>query len=137
MYARAVGAVLIVAAVSLASTGRLFTQVADFYTQAPVVDGVTEFTGRLAQLKAMLPASGVAGYMTDPGTPATDTNAQAEYHLVQYALAPVLVVYSTEQRYVIGNFHNRISTGSLREQGFELVREFGNGIALFENAKAK
>lgn len=137
MHARTVGAVLLVAAVSLVSTGRLFTQVSDFYVQAPAVDGVSEFTARFAQLKAMLPPSGVVGYMTDPGTPDNDTNAQAEYHLTQYALAPVLVSRTTERRYIIGNFHTKISTGSLREQGFKLIREFGNGIALLENEKGK
>ncbi|MBM3752815.1 MAG: hypothetical protein FJW38_02395 [Acidobacteria bacterium] len=137
MYPRAVTATLLVAAVSLFSTFRLFMQTADAYTQAPAIDGVTEYTERLKALKDALPPTGVIGYMTDPGTPANNTDAMAEHHIIQYALAPLVVVPNANQKYVVGNFHKTIATGSLRDQGFKLVREFGNGIALLENEKVK
>lgn len=137
MTSRVLGALLTVAAVSLLSVGRLFMQVADFYPTAPAADGVTDFDTRFAGLRGMLPEKGVIGYMTDPDTPPTDTNAQAEFHLTQYALAPILVLHSPEQRFVVGNFHRTVTTGSLRDRGFKLVKEFGNGIALFENEKVR
>ena len=137
MTPRVLGAILSVAAVSLLSVGRLFFQVADFYPKAPSPDGVTEFEGRFAVLRGMLPPKGIIGYMTDPETPPTDTNAQAEYHLTQYALAPVLVVNSSQQRFVVGNFHRAVTTGALRDRGFKTLREFGNGIVLLENEKAR
>jgi len=137
MTPRVLGAILLVAAVSLLSVGRLFFQVADFYPKAPSPDGVTEFEGRFAVLRGMLPPKGIIGYMTDPDTPAADTNAQAEYHLTQYALAPILVVNSSQQRFVIGNFHRAVTTGGLRDRGFKTLREFGNGIVLLENEKAR
>jgi hypothetical protein len=28
-----------------------------------------------------------------------------------------------------------VTTGSMADQGFKLVREFGNGVAVFENEK--
>jgi hypothetical protein len=137
MSPRVLGAVLCVAAVSLLSVGRFFFQVADFYPKAPSPDGVTDFDNRFAGLRAMLPPKGIIGYMTDPGTPPNDTNAQAEYHLAQYALAPVLVAYSPDHRFVVGNFHQAVTTGSLRDRGFKLIREFGNGIVLLENEKVR
>ena len=137
MTPRVLGAILTVAAVSLLSVGRLFVQIADFYPTAPSPDGVTDFDSRFEGLRAMLPAKGVIGYITDPGTPPADTNAQAEYHLAQYSLAPVLVVYSAEQRYVVGNFHQAVTTGSLRDRGFKLVKEFGKGIVLLENERVR
>ncbi len=137
MHPRAVAATLLVSGVSLFSSFRLFTQTADVYTKAPAVDGVTEYTGRLNALKAVLPATGVIGYMTDPGTPANNTDAVAEHHIIQYALAPLVVVPNANQKFVVGNFHKAIATGSLRDQGFKLVQEFGNGIALLENEKVK
>lgn len=137
MTPRILGAALCIAAVSLLSIGRFFFQVADFFPKAPSPDGVTDFNSRFQGLRAMLPPKGIIGYMTDPETPAADTNAQAEYHLTQYALAPVLVVYSQDHRFVIGNFHKTVTTGSLRDRGFKLVREFGNGIALLENEKVR
>lgn len=137
MTPRVLGAILFVAAVSLLSVGRLFFQIADFYPTAPSPDGVTDFDNRFAGLRAMLPAKGVIGYMTDPETPPADINAQAEYHLAQYSLAPILVLRSTEQRFVVGNFHRGVTTGSLRDRGFKLVKEFGNGIVLLENEKVR
>ncbi len=137
MNPRALGAVLSVATVSLLSVGRLFFQVVDFYPTAPSIDGVTEFDGRFAALRGMLPAKGIIGYMTDPETPPGDTNAQAEYHLTQYSLAPILVVNSPQQRYVIGNFHKAVTTGSLQDRGYKLMKEFGNGIVLLENEKVR
>jgi hypothetical protein len=137
MTPRVLGAILSVAAVSLLSVGRLFIQVSDFYPKAPVPDGVTEFDGRFAALRGMLPTKGVIGYMTDPETPPADVNAQAEFHLTQYALAPILVVNSPQQRFVVGNFHKVVTTGSLRDRGFKTVREFGRGIVLLENEKVR
>jgi len=136
MNARSLGSVLLVAAVSLLSLGRFFSQVADFYPKAPSPDGVTEFNGRFAALRAMLPPRGVIGYMTDADASPSDTNTQAEYHLTQYALAPVVVLFSSDQRFVVGNFHKTVTAGSLRDRGYKVVREFGNGIVLLENEKA-
>jgi hypothetical protein len=137
MNPRILGAILFVSVVSLLSVGRMFLQVADYYPQAPSPDGVTEFDSRFVALRMMLPPKGVIGYITDPDTPAADTNATAEYHLAQYALAPIVVVNSPEHRFVIGNFHKGVSTGSLRDRGFQLVREFGNGIVLLQNERVK
>ncbi len=136
MTPRHLGAVALVAAVSLLSIGRLFFQMADLYPSTPTPDGVTDFDQRFAGVKDMLPAKGVIGYMTDPGASATDTNAQAEYYLAQYSLAPILVVNSDQQRYVVGNFHKVVTAGSLRDRGYKLLRQFGNGIALLENENA-
>ena len=137
MPSRAQVATITVAVGSLLSIGRLFVQIADFYPTAPSPDGVTGFDSRFTALGAMLPRKGIIGYVTDPGVPLDETDAQAEYHLTQYALAPVLVDRSPEHRFVIGNFHQKVSVGSLRERGFNLVREFGNGIALLENEKVR
>ncbi|HEU0123278.1 MAG TPA: hypothetical protein VFQ91_22305 [Bryobacteraceae bacterium] len=137
MTTRALGAVLFVASVSLLSTGRLFWEVADYYPAAPSPDGVTAFDSRFQQLRAMLPPKGIIGYITDPGVSATDVNANAEFYLTQYALAPLIVVNSTTPRYLVGNFHHLTTTGSLRDKGYRLIKEFGNGIALLENENAK
>lgn len=132
MTSRTLGAVLLLAAASLFAAGRLFLQVSDFYPTAPSPDGVTAFESRFAGLRAMLPAQGVIGYMTEPGSTMDPTDAQAEHHLAQYALAPVIVTPAADRRYVVGNFHQVVTVGTLREKGFKLVREFGNGIALLE-----
>lgn len=128
---------LAVTLVSLGSICNLFLRVSDVYASAPAQDGVSEFTSRFDELRQMLPSKGIIGYMSDPEIPAGDANAQAEFHLTQYAVAPVIVVASTDQPYVIGNFHSVVSTGSLKDRGLRLVREFGKGIALFENERVR
>jgi hypothetical protein len=135
MSPRTVAAFLLVAFVSLLSIGRLFQDISDFYVKRPEIDGVTAFTTRYLPVRALLPAQGTIGYMTDPGTAADPVNASAEFNLVQYALAPVLVVNSPQQRYIVTNFHTMVTTGSMADQGFKLIREFGNGVAVFENEK--
>ncbi len=135
MSPRILCAVLAVAVVSFATAGRLFLQIADFYTTAASPDGVTEFESRFEQLRTLLPARGVIGYMADEDLPAGDANAQAEFFLTQYAIAPVIVVRQTNQPFVIGNFKKMVTTGSMRDKGFKLIREFGRGIALFENER--
>lgn len=137
MKPRALGAVLFVSAVSLFSAARLFVGVSDYYPHAPKPDSITEFTSRFSTLRTMLPNRGVIGYITDPGVSPADANAKAEFYLTQYALAPVIVSASPDSHYVIGNFHQPISTGSLQDRGFKLIREFGSGIALLENEKFK
>jgi hypothetical protein len=135
MSPRNVLAVLLVAGVSFLSIGKFFQEISDFYVRRPEVDGVTQFTSRYTPVRALLPEKGVIGYMTDPAAAADELNATAELYLVQYALAPVVVVNSTDQRYIVTNFHTMVTTGSMADQGFKLVREFGNGVAVFENQK--
>jgi len=133
MTPRSVAAVLLVAFVSFLSIGKFFQQISDFFVKRPPIDGVTRFTARYQPVRSLLPDKGVIGYMTDPAAAADEVNATAEFYLAQYALAPIVVVNSSNQRYVVTNFHVMVTTGSMADQGFKLVREFGNGVAVFEN----
>jgi hypothetical protein len=133
MTPRSVAAVLLVAFVSFLSIGKFFQQISDFFVKRPPIDGVTQFTARYQPVRSLLPDKGVIGYMTDPAAAADEVNATAEFYLAQYALAPIVVVNSSNQRYVVTNFHVMVTTGSMADQGFKLVREFGNGVAVFEN----
>ncbi|MCX6607377.1 MAG: hypothetical protein NTV52_27855 [Acidobacteria bacterium] len=135
MTPRSVAAALLVAFVSLLSIGRFFQQISDFFVKRPAIDGVTQFTARYQPVRSLLPDKGVIGYMTDPAAAADEVNATAEFYLAQYALAPIVVVNSPNQRYVVTNFHVMVTTGSMADQGYKLVREFGNGVAVFENQK--
>jgi hypothetical protein len=137
MPPRALGAVLLIGAVSILSLGRLFVQISDFYPTAKSPDGVTEFESRFAGLRAILPAKGIIGYITDEGVDPASADAQAELRLTQYAVAPVLVVNSPAHRFVIGNFHREVTTGALRDRGFIVVQAFGNGIVLLQKEEAK
>jgi hypothetical protein len=80
---------------------------------------------RFAELKTMLPESGIVGYVGESG-PAAD----GSYYLAQYALAPLVVDRSPNRALVVGNF----ATSQVAQSAVEnlrLVKDFGNGVLLF------
>ncbi|HEV2397671.1 MAG TPA: hypothetical protein VGS27_12065 [Candidatus Sulfotelmatobacter sp.] len=81
---------------------------------------------RFAALKTELPSHGVVGYVGE-----SDDSALPDYYLAQYALAPVVVDRGTKHPLVIGNFPH--SQTAPAEQGLTLLRDFGDGVALFAN----
>ncbi|HTZ81681.1 MAG TPA: hypothetical protein VMB66_00730 [Candidatus Acidoferrales bacterium] len=85
---------------------------------------------RFASLKAALPAHGVIGYIGESGVAGT-----ADYYLAQYALAPLVVDTSDDHPLVIGNFPDRPNPPSPLD--LKLIRNFGDGLLLFSNEKAK
>lgn len=95
-------------------------------------DRITLQESRYEQLKKALPRHGIVGYISnlkaddirfDPGF--------GEYYFTQYALAPLVVVRSSEQSLVIGNFLGRGSARPAALTNMVLVKDFGNGIMLF------
>jgi hypothetical protein len=81
---------------------------------------------RFAALKAYLPASGVVGYIGETGNSSTP-----DYYLSQYALAPLVVDFSTNHAIVVGNFPS--SLPAQIPQNLRLVKDFGNGVMLFSS----
>jgi hypothetical protein len=86
--------------------------------------------------RRFLPPHGVVGYVGDPdpeGATPAQRNATSLLHfkrylLAQYALAPVVLIESTEPELVVGNFDPG-SRPSL-PRGFQIERDFGNGLVL-------
>ncbi len=81
---------------------------------------------RFAQLKAVLPTTGVLGYVEAPGT----VNA-AHYYLAQYALAPLVVDYSPQHALVVGNFF--ADSPPDLSPNLLLIKDFGDGVLLLAN----
>lgn len=84
---------------------------------------------RFAGVKAALPGRGVVGYVGEPGA------SPGEYYLAEYALAPLVVDYSPNHAWVVGNFHSAqvpMPAGNL-----QLVKDFGDGVLLFANQGAR
>jgi hypothetical protein len=103
-------------------------------------DEISSYERRFLELRAALPAHGVVGYLGDPD-PEAATPAQREassllhfkrYLLAQYALAPVVLIESTEPEFVVGNFDP--GSRPLLPSGFRIEREFGNGLVLLRRA---
>jgi hypothetical protein len=72
------------------------------------------------------------GYVSD--NPANNTQSQAEFYLTQYALAPAIVKATTEEHFVVANFHtNSPDPAMLRAKHLVLVQDFGNDVFIYRN----
>ena len=128
------GAALL-AAVSLISLFQLLAKVESFHFRQDGPDGITQFEQQIAALRAALAGEPAAGYIAGAAPPGGETAAQAGFHLIQYSLAPAIIVRGRSHRHVIGNFPGETPIGDLRRQGLVLVRDFGSGIVLFRNER--
>jgi hypothetical protein len=74
----------------------------------------------------------VLGYVSD--NPANNAQSQAEFYLTQYALAPAIIKASTEEHFVVANFHtNTPNAAMLKAKHLMLVQDFGNDVFIYRN----
>lgn len=106
----------------LLSTGRILFQ-APSPKRVAADDIAKRSDQRFAALKLRLPASGVIGYIGEPGD-----RAVPDYYLTQYALAPLVVDQSPDHAIVIANFPS--AAASEIPQNLRVVENFGNGVLL-------
>jgi hypothetical protein len=101
-------------------------------------DEVSLYEVRFRELKQALPAHGVVGYVSDSSgdaeRPDSDQARRSfkRYLLTQYALVPVVVVRSVNAELVVGDFE---ASGGFRLPGFTAVRDFGEGVVLFNRVR--
>lgn len=126
-------AVLVLAVFALLSNLHFFRKAAgsDFARK----DAISLYERRFEGLKGVLPPRGVVGYVSDHQ--ARDIRFDAgsgDFYLTQYALAPLIVVYSLEPTFIVGNFRRSTPTADfLRSRNLILLKDFGNGVMLFRN----
>jgi hypothetical protein len=104
-------------------------------------DDISANERRFAELRVLLPDSGLVGYLGDPpptGPTPRDSTAAALLHfrrylLAQYALAPALLIESTEPELVVGNFDPGPAPPT--PAGFRVERAFGDGLVLFRQVR--
>ncbi len=99
-------------------------------------DDLSLYEKRFDGVKSILVSDVVIGYVTDlPGsTVATDPEALARFYIAQYAIAPVVIVNTSNTKLVLGVF-NDVSKSIDRDEIKKLTPrlDFGNGIILFSN----
>jgi hypothetical protein len=108
-------------------------------------DEITLSEQRFGELRKVLPPRGVVGFVSDE----MEVNGNQEpidktqrgwwlapevkkYYLTQYALAPLIVVRGTDKPLIVGNFSNGWNETITRAHGLTPLRDFGNGVVLFE-----
>jgi hypothetical protein len=114
---------------SLLSSGRIFW---DSRTPEQAKKGAIDIAQRsdqrFAAVKTLLPPRGVVGYIGEPGA-----LARGDYYLAEYALAPVVVDDSPNHPLVLANFPDASFSAPTN---LRLMKDFGNGVALFANKDA-
>ena len=127
--ARTIAGIVLFMVGSLLSSLRL-TQTAPDPTHLQADEITEKAEHRFSALKSQLPSRGVVGYVGESGNAGTE-----DYYLAQYALAPLVVERSKNHRLVIVS----VTTEPPKPDtsGLELVKNFGNGVALCSNKDAK
>jgi hypothetical protein len=95
-------------------------------------DQIPNFLARYNELRKELPAHGEVGYLNDATPDATIR--QEEYYLTQYALAPAVVVDSSDQALVVANFHQAPDKVLLNARRLTVKHDFGAGVLLLQKA---
>lgn len=127
-----VAVVLVVFSALLSNFKLVFETATAFDAERLGKDRITLHASRLERVKKALPRHGTVGYISnlkaddirfDPGF--------GEYYLTQYALAPLVVAYSSDQPLVVGNFRGAASVASATLRNMVVAKDFGNGLLLF------
>lgn len=122
-------ALLAVALVS--SLSFLLDSIAYYRQNGGELTGSTGYIVRFDALRKDLPATGRVGYWSnverDPG--------DLEFHLTQFALAPIVLEKSKTLPYVVGNIAKNPTLEELRAQGLEVVKDYGLGVVLYRRAQ--
>ena len=92
---------------------------------------ISRFDNHVSQIRPALPASGTIGYYTDFQDPPGGSDALREYYLMQYALVPVVVDKTVNQRLVVTSLHK--PQEPIRNPDLQLVRDYGSGVRVLRN----
>jgi hypothetical protein len=127
-------AVIALAAIALASS---FWQLLDLLGAAPQYAqafGVAAFEKRFDEFRKTVQPHSVFGYLSDNAP--NDPSARPEFYLTQYTLAPAIVKLSTNESWVVLNYHStKQDTTLLPAHHLKLVQNFGNGVMLLQKAQ--
>jgi hypothetical protein len=125
-------------ALAVAGAFQSYRLTAAYHEARPDSFTVDRSLTRFAAIKAQLPEHAMVGYLTDlePGS----INNSTTFRAAQYALAPVLLASPDprlKMEWAVGNFsrpQDFAAVGAAR--GFELVKDFGQGVVLYRAGKA-
>ena len=100
----------------------------DFLLSLPKLSfpDIAAYDKHVAEIVPTLPPYGVIGYSNDNESPQA---AQQEYYLLQYALAPRVIVKNLDHPFVIETVH-KVQTQP-PGANLELVRDFETGLKVF------
>jgi hypothetical protein len=103
------------------------------------VDEITAYEARFRGLQGTQPPHARLGYLSDTlparaGEGDPGRLAFKRYLLAQYALLPVILRSGPDGELVLGNFDSLADTRHRPPQGFQVVRDLGNGVMLLRRS---
>jgi hypothetical protein len=100
------------------------------------LDEISRYEVRFQELRHALPSRARVGYVADPAAEDNGSRlAFKRYLLTQYALLPTIVLRDVRGALVVGNFDAPDGVGGATAQGLTLIRDFGDGVALFRRSE--
>ena len=128
-YARSVARIGVLALILGSALLGNLANLADLLRIAPAPDReMVRRDRRFETLRSSLPDRATLGYVTDSADPA---ESRLRLMLAQYSLAPLLLRPGADRALIVGDFSQSDVAAMGRELDLTLVRDFGNGVALF------
>lgn len=115
----------------ISSLSFLLDSIQYFRINGTELSGSSGYIVRFDALRKDLPTSGKVGYWSnadqDPG--------DLEFHLTQYALAPVVLDKTGAHPFVVGNIAKDPKPEELQAKGLALVKDYGLGVVLYRRVR--
>jgi hypothetical protein len=125
-------AVIALAVIALTSSCWTLLDLIAIYSRGTENFGVVPFEERFDVFRKSMPPRSLFGYISD--NPPTDVSSQGEFFLTQYTLVPSIIKSSTEENFLVGNFHTNKPDGAmLRAKNLVLLNDFGHDVFLVHN----
>jgi hypothetical protein len=97
-------------------------------------DEVSAYARRFTHIKKVLPPRGLVCYLPDPES---SPEANKNYFLARYALAPLMVRTVPDCEPLIGNFGSSSEVPASVGDEFVVQRDFGNGLLLVKRKRQR
>jgi len=102
--------------------------------RARTVEETASYAQRLAPVRPYLSAGGFVDYVSDFKLNGDDY--WRGYYNARYVLSPVKLAWKRPCDYAVGNFADAANIAPmLRERGYVVEQDFGNGVLLLRRAK--
>jgi hypothetical protein len=115
------------AVITCLSAANYLLQTVQFQATSQAGSAIAGYDNRFTRIRQDLPPRGHVGYLRIGEDPTS-----VEYYLSQYALAPRVVLRSTEPEWIVGNFSAPPSADSINASGAMQVKDYQNGIWLMK-----
>ncbi len=125
--------VLSIVVFALVSSGLALRRTLDPPPGAAAHDEISRYEARFRPLRSALPPEGVVGYLAGPRRLDRPFDDLKDFYLTQYALAPLIVVDTSDPPFVVGNFRPSSPEHTISDPTLVLIRDFGDGVLLFRH----